>query len=255
MPTDTTKITGARRAKLIDIGREFSSSDTRDQATAHLGALENFPLMLEYLEPDDVADLANFRDLIMEKEAARTKAGATKKTTNTAWTAAMREGKQSRRLGRGVLETAQRRLSAADDALADDVESLLDKTRKAGADPTKLGAQLKTLRAQLAAPRIGDVVRGPARQKAIAALTAAETKLTAASRTGRPGTPAETEELDLLDGLIVELCREFRGFARTAADEHGQPAIATAFELVKLYPARRAPADAKTEPPKPPVVG
>ena len=49
------------------------------------------------------------------------------------------------------------------------------------------------------------------------------------------GTPAETQLLDHLDGIIVGLVRRARKAGRSAADRLGDPAIATAFELSKLY--------------------
>lgn len=49
------------------------------------------------------------------------------------------------------------------------------------------------------------------------------------------GTPAETELLDSIDGLIVELCRLARKAGRALARETSQPAIAKEFELDALY--------------------
>ena len=70
-----------------------------------------------------------------------------------------------------------------------------------------------------------------------------------AARAGSPGTPAETEQLDLLDGIIVALVRGARKAARAAAKRLGTPALTADFELTKLYGPKTA---AK---PAPPVVG
>jgi hypothetical protein len=43
------------------------------------------------------------------------------------------------------------------------------------------------------------------------------------------------ERIDLLDGIVVELVRDARRAARSAARAQGQPEVAAAFELVKLY--------------------
>ena len=45
------------------------------------------------------------------------------------------------------------------------------------------------------------------------------------------GTKAESEEIDVLDGLIIEDLRHIRRIARSAADELGRPDIAEAFAL------------------------
>jgi len=64
------------------------------------------------------------------------------------------------------------------------------------------------------------------------------------------GTPTETARLDLVDGLIVELCRAARRAARAAARALGRPEIAKAFELTHLYKQTRR---AEPEPPPNPA--
>jgi hypothetical protein len=73
--------------------------------------------------------------------------------------------------------------------------------------------------------------------QAMEELTAAAEALRGATRnnTTRRGTVAETEQLDQIDGLIVDLVRRARKAARSAARQMGQPALAKAFELDLLY--------------------
>ena len=64
-----------------------------------------------------------------------------------------------------------------------------------------------------------------------------------------PGTPAQTELLDLIDGIIVGLSRGARRAARAAAKASGEPAMATAFELTELYRSAKGKKAAGTEAP------
>jgi hypothetical protein len=63
-------------------------------------------------------------------------------------------------------------------------------------------------------------------------------------RTGARGTRVETEQLDLLDGIIVTLVRNARKAARAAAKRLGKPSLVADFELTKLYEPRAEEAPA-----------
>jgi len=54
------------------------------------------------------------------------------------------------------------------------------------------------------------------------------------------GTPEETAQLDLIDGIIVGLTRSAREAAVSAAKALGEPAIKAAFRLNQLYGGSRA---------------
>jgi hypothetical protein len=49
------------------------------------------------------------------------------------------------------------------------------------------------------------------------------------------GTPQETEQLDLLDGIILSLVRSAREAADAASKALGEPALVAEFELTELY--------------------
>lgn len=67
------------------------------------------------------------------------------------------------------------------------------------------------------------------------------------------GCLAETDRLDLLDGIIVALARGARKAARDAARRLGQPSLTANFELDKIYKRGAAPAKiaAPATPPAP----
>jgi hypothetical protein len=71
------------------------------------------------------------------------------------------------------------------------------------------------------------------------------------------GTPEETQRLDQIDGIIIDICRRARDAAVAASKHLGDPAILKAFKLDKLYAARPAGAkkDAAPAAPAAPVDG
>lgn len=70
-----------------------------------------------------------------------------------------------------------------------------------------------------------------------------------ASGAGVVGTPAETADLNVIKGFLVQRYRAARKAARAVARERHTPHIANAFDLRGLYPHRHA-SKAKTEAPK-----
>jgi hypothetical protein len=73
--------------------------------------------------------------------------------------------------------------------------------------------------------------------KAITDLAAHAGALRAAAQTSSvgPGTPEQTERLNLIDGIILELVREARAAADSAGKALGEPSLVTAFALTELY--------------------
>jgi len=81
------------------------------------------------------------------------------------------------------------------------------------------------------------VATAKALAQAAAALRAAEKENTGG------GTVLSTEEMDVIDGVIVTLCRAAKKAARIAAHELAQPAITTAFALTHITPQGTASED------------
>jgi hypothetical protein len=73
------------------------------------------------------------------------------------------------------------------------------------------------------------------RLRARSVLQGARCVLHRAGKAEPRGTLAETEKLDLIDGIIVSLVRMAQKAGDAAAKELGEPSIATAFELSVLY--------------------
>ena len=66
------------------------------------------------------------------------------------------------------------------------------------------------------------------------------------------GTPEETQRLNQIDGIIIDICRRSRDAAKAASKDRGDPAILKAFKLDKLYTSPAKP-QKKEEPPTTPA--
>ena len=115
-----------------------------------------------------------------------------------------------------------------------------------GAEPDDgepMARQLELLQQILAKKDIAAVVKGRGGPEALEAVQAAVAALRAADQ-ARPrtlATPSETQRLDLLDGVIVDLSRSAYQAARAAARALGQPSLEEELALTGLYGRRRRP--------------
>ncbi|HZF47899.1 MAG TPA: hypothetical protein VE093_04575 [Polyangiaceae bacterium] len=248
MTLDLTKIPPATRKALIQNGKRFSSSETLGQANKTLNALATHAAKLEDhgFGPDDVIDLKGARDALIAAGVSREDKRVDKKTTNQTYTDAMREAQQGRLRARSVLKAAGRVLAQtagdpAEEAVRS-IDALLSKGSVAGDDAEKLSTQLDQLRAALEDSVIKPAVATRGGPKAVTELKTQADALRAASQTTAAprGTPQETEQLDLLDGIILSLVRSAREAADAASKSLGEPALVAEFELTELYAAGRA---------------
>jgi hypothetical protein len=243
MTFDLSTIPAATREEQIRIGRQYSSRDTLDQANQTLGALDTYDkaLAAEGFIPADGTRLAAARDLLAEAGVDREAVRGSKKATSRAYGDAMKEGKAKRLRARTILENTRAALleggaPGAPEA-AREVDATLRQTQTAGDDAEALARQLDQLAQTLSASGVRAEAKSRGGAQALADLGASASALRAAAQQGATvqGTPAETQRLDHLDGIIVGLVRRARKAARSAAQQLGDPAIATAFELTKLY--------------------
>jgi hypothetical protein len=210
------------------------------QANKTLKALQTYGARLSLwgFNEEDMKRLEGARDALITAGVGRELERVGKKTTNSAYTAALETGKSRRLRARSVLTGARRVL--AEQGQSDSVRSVdtaLNHAPTAGENAGKLADQLDTLHASLSEPPIASAVSGRGGPEIVAELATCAAALRAiAQETALPaGTPAETELLDLIDGVIVGLARDARKAARSAAKEASEPAMAIAFELTKLY--------------------
>jgi hypothetical protein len=169
------------------------------------------------------------------------------KTTNKSYHDAIAAGKVAWLTGRTVLQNSRSDLwesaeQAAGEALRE-LDTALEQTRTAEKDAEKLAVQLGVLlrvlggaKAQPAHPLLVKAAQLRGGEAAVKALSLQVASLQEAAKQGSPGgTATETEEMDLLDGIIVTLTRKARKAAREADKKAGTKSLSKEFALDKLY--------------------
>lgn len=246
MPLDLSALSPEAREAYVVVGRQFGSADTVAQANQTLKGIAEHgaELTIHGFAIEDGARLAEAREALVAAGADRVGAVGEKKITNANLAEAIREGKKQRESARSILENTLRALTEAGGeagkAGATVIRAALQQTRSVGADGGKLADQLEVLVGALSDPSVLPLASGRGGPAATMTLLGAASTLRAAAaeRAGAPGTPTETERIDLLDGIIVALARGARKAARAAAKRLGTPALAADFELNKLYGPR-----------------
>lgn len=244
---------------LISAGEEFSSDDTFAQATQTQQGLEKYAGILKTygLPLSDTTRLGEARDFLSESGYGRNQARSKKKTLSIGLEDANRAGRTARIRGRSILtSTKSALLEQGKTTSANEVQTTLAAT----ADSVKVGEDLaKQLdhladaldpvkspeAAAAAADRGGPETLQPLRGAALAIREAVLRKPTVR------GTPEETQRLDQIDGIILDICRRARDAAEAASKHLGDPAIRKAFKLDKLYASKSV--SAKKDPAAPPA--
>jgi hypothetical protein len=239
MAIDLSTIPEPLRKKLIKLGEQYGSQDTLDQANQTLGAYAKHAKALPGFTAKDAKRLEEARDALLAAGVGRDAVKGTKKATGKAYVEAVRQAQAARLSARALLASAHEDLEESSAPGAREAEgkasSALALTRVGPTKAEPLAQQLAQLVAAFKDPGVAAACEGAA--EAIGALEAATQTLRQADQTdvARQGTPAETETLDLLDGVIVRLTRRARRAAGAAARLGGNPALAQAFQLDKLY--------------------
>lgn len=243
MPTDLNTIPAATRDAQIKLGRQYGSSDTLAQANQILKALESYASALanEGFIADDIARVVEARDMLLTAGVGRERARGGKKVLSQAYLDAMATGRAKRLRARAVLDNTMGILAESSAPTAPDavraIKATLRQTHSAGDDAETLAGQLDQLAATLGLAHVNVEAskRGGAQSIADLTSSAAELRKAAQQDATLLGTPAETQLLQHLDGIIVGLARRAHKAARSAAKQLGNPAIGAAFKLNKLY--------------------
>lgn len=244
MSLDLSSIPPEARLDFIRIGRRWNSAHTLAQATDTLQALGTYGTLLadHGFSAEDALRLAAARNALADKLSDSARGGELPpKVTSRAYLDAMHEGKRVRNLARTILVSVEdlfaKRRGAAAESVRRQLSIVLGQTQSAGADDGALLHQLEILEQALRDPVIGAeaVSRGGLFalreiERAIVTLRAIAVPCPTLSQE-----LSDADERDLLDGLIVSLVRSARRAARIAASWTGNPDLAKAFELTRLY--------------------
>jgi len=255
MAIDLNAFPAALRLKQIKLGEQFGSKDTLDQANQTLAALARHAAALAGQGFIDAGTegLTDARDLLVDAGVGREAAKGQKKITSQGYVDALSAGQAVRMKARSILGNVQDDLeeSVAPEApdAARAVAIALKQTIVARDDAEGLAKQLDRLAETLALAAVSPVAQARGGAAALDALDNAAKSLRKADQddAGVRGTPAETQRLDQIDGIIVHLTRRARKAALAAAKELGTPALAAEFKLDKLYRSRNAGSPQDTE--------
>jgi len=253
MTIDLDKIPKTRRLQLIELGRQFGSRDTLDQANQTLAAYETHAAALKSSGFGDkqAKELAEARNGLLDAGVGREAAKGKKKVTGEAYVLAFQLATGARLYARTVLTAVKEDLEARDDgaSAAQVVSAALRQTRVAPKQAEPLVQQLALLGDALADETIAAEAAEQGGPEAAADVTTAISALRKADQedVGGRGTPMETEKLDLLDGIIVQQVRRARRAAAMAAKRAGNPALVKEFKLDLLYRSSGAGAPAGAE--------
>ncbi len=248
------------RAKYVDLGRQFGCTDCLAQADLTLQAFDRYGTRIAShgFIPLDAERLREAQRLLDKETRDRQSNRPLHKATSRGYIAAMRRGKDARQRARSILYIIAQRLAHSGDSIeveaARAVAATLQQTESSRGDPARLASQLDQLRATLSIPRVDKQAEQRGGPDTADALTVAAEHLravsTAQSPDAAPPSTDETAHADLLCGLIVELVRDARRAARSAARAHNEPALALAFALSHLYgPVGSAGAESDRSPP------
>lgn len=234
---DLTKISPKARERYIRLGRRYGSDDTFKQATKTLQAIETHTgeLVDHGFGTEDELRLASARDALGTAGMGRETKITEKKTTRKDYVAAWSQAKTARNKARTIVENTLVPLhDDGHESATHKVEATLSQTSflpVAGQDEA-LAAQLDLLAVLFADSTVADAAKNRGGPKALVNLQEAANALRAAAEERETtGTRLSTEEMDLVDGIIITLCRAARNAAKQAAKELGRPALLADFAL------------------------
>jgi hypothetical protein len=238
MALDLTKISPKGRERYLRVGRKYGSADTLKQANKTLKGLGLHAALLmdRGFGTEDAARLEAARDALIDAGVGReTKAGE-KKTTSKTYLAAVAQAKSTRAQAQTVLTNTLLEIEDdGDEESARKVETTLSQVSVLPDDGEKLAGQLNILRNTLLDANVAATAKKRGGVATVAALdTAAEALRHAAEDREGGGTKLSTEQMDIIDGIIVAACRSAKNAARQAAKALSQPAIVADFALTHI---------------------
>jgi hypothetical protein len=258
MSVDIDAMSPEARAHYRSIGAQYTTPDVLAQAdmTMHGLSMYGSLLILCGFGQEDAQDFTDGRDDLRAQESGGGLVATDRKVVAQNASEVIEKAKQRRQAVIIILKSALRVLRQRGFTNA---VTLVQKTLKetsALTEDAQLPTQLALLQVALKDPTVAEVVASRGGTEADAELTALQPAVRTAKsdRTEHPAVTAAAERRDILDGFVVTLARTARDASRIAARQHGQPAIAAAFELVHLRRKRnRKAADPETPAPADPV--
>lgn len=246
------------RTEMIELGRHYGSDDTLALGQSMLLHLNEWAEKLaDYgLSLEDSQGIRDCVQRLKDLGVGRDAADSDRKQTSVDWRDAHKRGKKVRIQARNILVASERAVRRSKAGDSEEVRALilkaLDSSHLYGVDAETLLRQLRALHVCLATEAVSAVAKPRGGDRVSAELTAAISDLesTNATHPGKPGTPVQTEEIDLIDGFLVDLGRTARRAARDCSNNEGLEALTKLFTLDALYHRpSTSPKDAPAETP------
>lgn len=243
MPLLLDDIAPEARARYVELGRQFGCADALAQAELTLTSFDHFGDQIggHGFIARDAERLRLAKELLEKETGADAGARTRSKRTSREYVDAIRTGKAARQRARSILYIIAQRLAYSGDLIASEaaraVGATLQQTESSRGDPIRLAAQLDQLRATLSIPRVDKEAeaRGGLQCADVLSATADRLRSLTTDPDAAPASTDETANADLLCGMIVELVRDARRAARSAARDENAPLVAASFALTKLY--------------------
>lgn len=252
MSVDIDSIAPVARKRYLGLGRRYITACVLAQADKTMRGLgKHGPLLVDYgFGEEDGQDLATVASALRAQDTDSAQAVGQRKITSQTSSGTFDKGKLGRRGLRSILSGALRVLDEqGNEAAATQVRTVL-KATKTLSDNAMLPKQIAMLLEVLADPAVAQVASGRGGPSALIRLPALQASLVNAlgDRAEQSPTTSANERRDVLDGIVVTLCRQAYTAAQLAARALGQPAIEAEFELTHLTTSRNSAAGAGSEP-------
>jgi len=231
------------RADAIDVGAQFSNPQVRNQVARSLAAFvqTGAELAVAGFVAEDAADLKELEPALNEAQAERQDADTTRIVGKRGYRNAVTSGKGAVRAAVTVLQNTasatERRPDSTNPLAPLRIAVALQKLGPVGRTGKKVLNQLEILEATFADEAVTKATANRGGPTTATAITTALAALNAAwpSHIQGGGTPAESQTLNLIEGIAVGLLRAMRKAARERSFQTGNPALAKAYELDLLY--------------------
>lgn len=236
---DLQAISAGARKELIKLGKRFSSVDVLAQAAQTMKHFARSEGVLELYGygSQDVEVLAWLCGKLEDEIERRDTRVVGRRQLRAGAAEAEQKGRDARSLARSVLRNATANLQrqGRDDSIRH-IRAVIEETTHANPDFDLLARHLAQLQKAFDECVVG-AVSTPAITHALGLLEDARNLMAEAhlTRPRQRGTPYASEQVDFLDGLIIENLRAARRAAEQAAKALGRPHLIRAFRLDELY--------------------
>lgn len=255
MSVDIDALAPSARKRYLGIGRRYVTAAVLAQADKTMRGLVKYGALLvdQGFGAEDGQDLGEVAAALRLQDNDTAQALGMRKMTSQTSSETIAKSKLGRRSARSVLRATMRVLGEqANETAAALVHTALKETKTLPSN-AMLPKQFAMLLEVLGDPVVAAVAQGRGGPGAVTRLTSLQVALIAAlgDRAEQSPTTSANERRDLLDGMVVTLCRQAYSAAQLTSRALGQPSIEVEFELTYLTPWRSSTPGSAPDPDAP----